>query len=203
MKVFTDERDVRAGRSRIIGVRAANGPSESAQTTAYLDVVESPAGPLAFAIDDERALLRLRFLEGRYRRTIEEDLTGEGFRLVQDRGRTARTREELLEYAAGARRTFDAPLALVGSVWQVAVWRALTRIPFGETRSYAQVAAMIGRPNAARAVGRANATNRLPLVVPCHRVVGANGSLIGFGGGLHLKARLLEHEACALAGTRR
>ena len=72
---------------------------------------------------------------------------------------------------------------------------ALTQIPYGETRTYAQVATMVGRPGAARAVGRANATNRLPLVVPCHRVVGANGSLTGFAGGTHIKERLLTHEA--------
>jgi len=70
----------------------------------------------------------------------------------------------------------------------------LTRIPFGQTRTYGEVAALIGRPEAARAVGRANATNRLPLVIPCHRVLDADGSLTGFGGGLHLKVRLLAHE---------
>jgi O-6-methylguanine DNA methyltransferase len=80
------------------------------------------------------------------------------------------------------------------------VWGALTRIPFGETRSYAEVAAMVGSPGAARAVGRANATNRLPLVVPCHRVIAADGTLGGFNGGLHLKERLLEHEKRVLAG---
>jgi len=108
-------------------------------------------------------------------------------------------REELSEYAAGRRVTFEAPLALDGSEWQRVVWRELTRIPFGETRSYAEVAAMVGRRKAARAVGRANATNRLPVVVPCHRVIGADGSLTGFAGGTHLKTRLLEHEARVLA----
>ena len=106
-----------------------------------------------------------------------------------------------MEYAAGTRRTFDVPFVLTGSEWQKAVWRALTHIPFGETRSYAEVAEMVGRPKAARAVGKANATNRLPLVVPCHRVIGASGSLTGFAGGLHLKTRLLEHEAWVLAGV--
>ena len=99
------------------------------------------------------------------------------------------------------RRTFEVPFVLTGSEWQKAVWRALTQIPFGETRSYAEVAEMVGRPKAARAVGKANATNRLPVVVPCHRVIGADGSLTGFAGGLHLKTRLLEHEARVLAGA--
>jgi len=106
---------------------------------------------------------------------------------------------ELQEYYAGTRREFDVPFVLTGSEWQKAVWRALTRIPFGETRSYAEVAAMVGRKGAARAVGRANATNRLPVVVPCHRVIGTDGSLTGFAGGTHLKTRLLEHEARVLA----
>ncbi len=170
---------------------------------AYVDIVESPAGPLAFATDDRGALLWLQLTEGEYGRTVEQELEREDFDLHQDRDATAQAREELLEYAAGTRRTFDVPFVLSGSEWQKAVWRALTRIPFGETRSYAEVAEMVGRPKAARAVGKANATNRLPLVVPCHRVIGANGSLTGFAGGLHLKTRLLEHEARVLAGATR
>jgi methylated-DNA-[protein]-cysteine S-methyltransferase len=75
------------------------------------------------------------------------------------------------------------------------VWSELCRIPFGEVRTYAQIAKAIGRPAAARAVGRANATNRIPIIIPCHRVIGADGSLTGFGGGLELKARLLSFES--------
>lgn len=168
---------------------------------AYVETVESPAGPLAFAVDERGALILLKFTEGEYESTIEQDLEREGFEVERDRGRTARAREELLEYSAGERRTFDLPLAFVGSEWQQAVWRALTRIPFGETRSYAEVAAMAGRKGAARAVGRANSTNRLALVVPCHRVIGADGSLTGFAGGIHLKTRLLDHETRVLAGA--
>lgn len=167
---------------------------------AYVDTIESPAGPLAFATDDRGALLWLQFAEGDYERTVEQGLEREGFDLEQDREITAGARTELLEYCAGVRRDFDVPFVLIGSEWQRAVWKALTLIPFGETRSYAEVAAMVGRPRAARAVGRANATNRLPLVVPCHRVIGADGSLTGFAGGTHLKIRLLEHETRALAG---
>ena len=166
---------------------------------AYVETIESPAGPLAFATDDRGALLWLQFTDGEYERTVEQELEREGFNLVQDRDITARVRSELLEYSAGARREFDVPLVLVGSEWQKAVWKALTRIPFGETRSYAEIAAMVGSKEAARAVGRANATNRLPLVVPCHRVIGADGSLAGFTGGTHLKTKLLEHEARVVA----
>lgn len=162
---------------------------------AYLETVASPAGPLTFAVDDAGALLQLAFLNGGDERTIEEELRRDGFALGRDRGRTAAAREQIREYAAGTRRAFDLPLAPTGSAWQRTVWEALTRIPFAETRSYGQVAALVGRPRAARAVGRANALNRLPLVVPCHRVVGANGTPMGFAGGARLKTLLLAHEA--------
>lgn len=162
---------------------------------AYLETVDSPAGPLAFAVDDAGALVRTQFVEGRYVTSIEWELERAGYRLARDERHTAPARAQLLEYHQGARRVFDLPLALAGSDWQRRIWLELTRIPFGETRSYGEMAAQIGRPLAARAVGRANATNPLPLVVPCHRLIGANGSLTGFGGGLDLKAKLLAHEA--------
>lgn len=165
---------------------------------AYVETVESPAGPLVVAVDEEGALLWLQFAEGDYEFTVEGELGEEGYRVEEDPRRTARAREELLEYHAGDRREFDLPVVFRGTEWQKAVWRALTRIPYGETRTYGEIAAMVGRPRSSRAVGRANATNRLPLVVPCHRVIGANGSLTGFAGGTHLKVRLLEHEARVL-----
>jgi O-6-methylguanine DNA methyltransferase len=161
---------------------------------AFVATIEEGPGPFAFAVDEEGALVWLQFLDGDYARTIEEELARAGYEAVPDWERTARARQELLEYCRGERQTFTLPLRLDGTDWQVAVWQALTRIPFGETRTYGQIAAELGRPAAARAMGRANATNHIPLVVPCHRVVGANGSLTGFEGGLHIKARLLEHE---------
>ena len=160
----------------------------------YVDTVESPAGELAFAVDGEGALVALHFVEGDGYVEMEEAMEDEGFVPLRDEGRTAGAREELREYYAGARREFGLPLALVGSEWQKAVWMELTRIPYGETRSYGEIADRLDRPTAARAVGRANATNRLPLVVPCHRVIAADGTLGGFNGGLHLKERLLAHE---------
>jgi O-6-methylguanine DNA methyltransferase len=162
---------------------------------AYLDTVDSPAGPLAFAVDEAGALLRSQFVDGHYLISIEQELERAGYHLAQERRRTAQAREQLLDYHHGDRRVFDLPLALVGTEWQRRIWLALTYIPFGETRSYGELAAQLDRPHAARAVGRANATNPLPLVVPCHRLIGANGALTGFGGGLDLKARLLAHEA--------
>ncbi|HZG63416.1 MAG TPA: methylated-DNA--[protein]-cysteine S-methyltransferase [Rubrobacteraceae bacterium] len=168
---------------------------------AYVEAIESPAGPLVLAVNDAGALLWLQLAEGDYELTVEQELEREGFEVEREPSRTARACEELMEYCAGTRREFGLPLAVVGTEWQKAVWEALTRIPFGETRSYAEIAAMAGRPKAARAVGRANATNRLPVVVPCHRVIGADGSLSGFTGGTHLKTWLLEHEARVLAGA--
>ena len=168
---------------------------------AYLDEIASPAGPLAFAVDEGGALIRLHFVESNHGPVIEEDLEDEGYSVETDRKKTAPVRGELAEYAQGNRRTFDVPLAFSGSEWQKAVWTELTRIPFGETRSYGEVADALGRPGAARAVGSANARNVLPLVVPCHRVIAADGTLGGFNGGLHLKERLLEHER--MVGTAR
>ena len=166
---------------------------------AFVATIESPAGPLTFATDERGALIWLQFADGEYKRTVEQELEREDFSVEQDEDITAVARAQLQEYYARTRQKFDVPFVLTGSEWQKAVWQALTRIPFGETRSYAEVAAMVGRPKAARAVGRANATNRLPVVVPCHRVIGADDSLAGFAGGTYLKTRLLEHEARVLA----
>ena len=167
----------------------------------YVDEIDSPAGPLAFAVNEDGALMRLHFLESDYGPVMEEELEGEGYALEADEARTAGARTELTEYVNGRRKTFDAPLAFVGSEWQKAVWMDLTLIPFGETRSYGEIADALGRPGAARAVGRANASNVLPVVVPCHRVIAADGTLGGFNGGLHLKERLLEHERNVLAAA--
>jgi methylated-DNA-[protein]-cysteine S-methyltransferase len=107
---------------------------------------------------------------------------------------------QLEEYFAGKRRDFDLPLNLDGTEFQQRVWRALTEIPYGETRSYGELAKRIGNPNASRAVGLANGRNPVSIVVPCHRVIGADGSLTGYGGGLPRKQWLLAHEG--LGGQR-
>ena len=103
-------------------------------------------------------------------------------------------RAELRRYFAGESADFSTPLALNGSGFTRAVWAELQRIPAGETRCYGQIALLIGQPSAARAVARANGANQIALVVPCHRVIGADGSLTGYGGGLWRKQRLLEIE---------
>ncbi len=108
------------------------------------------------------------------------------------------TLTQLEEYFAGTRRTFDLPLDLSGTPFQVRAWSALAEIPYGRTVSYGEQARRLGVPRAVRAVGAANGRNPLPIVLPCHRVIGAGGSLTGYGGGLELKRWLLDHEAGAV-----
>jgi methylated-DNA-[protein]-cysteine S-methyltransferase len=106
---------------------------------------------------------------------------------------------QLKEYLAGTRREFDLPLSAEGTDFQKSVWKALRYIPYGETRSYKQVAEMIGQPNASRAVGRANNQNPIMILIPCHRVIAANGNLAGYAGGLEIKVKLLELEKTYVA----
>lgn len=109
----------------------------------------------------------------------------------------ARGRAELLEYLTGARRAFDLPLDPRGTPFQRRVWSALADIPYGQTVTYGELARRVGCPQGSRAVGQANHRNPLPILLPCHRVVGANGALTGYGGGLELKRFLLELEGSA------
>jgi methylated-DNA-[protein]-cysteine S-methyltransferase len=111
----------------------------------------------------------------------------------------ADVRRQLNEYFAGDRDSFDVPMHLDGSAFQRTVWHALTEIPYGQTISYGELARRIGRPDLARAVGTANGQNPIAVIVPCHRVIGANGKLVGYGGGLDNKRRLLELESGVLS----
>ncbi|MDO4539479.1 MAG: methylated-DNA--[protein]-cysteine S-methyltransferase [Syntrophomonadaceae bacterium] len=108
-----------------------------------------------------------------------------------------RAARQLEQYFAGERREFDLPLAPAGTEFQRRVWSALQTIPYGETRSYGEIAAQTGNPKACRAVGMANNRNPIAIIIPCHRVIGADGSLTGYGGGVPMKSRLLELEAGA------
>ena len=114
----------------------------------------------------------------------------------------AQAQTELRDYFAGTLRSFTAPLDLRGTPFQRAVWKAVFAVPFGETRGYGEIAVALGKPAAARAVGHANGSNPLPIIVPCHRLVGADGALRGYGGGLPIKRWLLEHERATLATSR-
>ncbi|MFK7691309.1 methylated-DNA--[protein]-cysteine S-methyltransferase [Paenibacillus sp. HJGM_3] len=117
-----------------------------------------------------------------------------GALLIEDPSRMAPYAEQLLEYLEGRRTAFTLPFDLRGTAFQTSVWRALAQIPFGETRSYSDIAASIGSPAATRAVGTANGANPVPIVIPCHRVIGKNATLTGFRGGLNVKEQLLRLE---------
>jgi methylated-DNA-[protein]-cysteine S-methyltransferase len=141
----------------------------------------TPLGPMTVASDGTavtHVLFGTHVLEGRAAPT---ELTN-------------RTANELQEYLAGKRTAFDIPLAPAGTEFQRAVWKALQNIPYGQTRSYADIAAVVGNPKATRAVGSANNRNPIAVLIPCHRVVGSNGKLTGYAGGLALKQRLLDLE---------
>ncbi len=117
---------------------------------------------------------------------------------VRDKAAVNAAAIQIQEYFAGRRRHFSIPLALEGTPFQVRVWKALTEIPYGQTRTYGDIARLIGAPAAVRAVGLANGQNPLPIVVPCHRVIGKDGSLTGYGGGLNIKRALLDLERGSL-----
>ncbi|TYT25321.1 methylated-DNA--[protein]-cysteine S-methyltransferase [Luteimonas viscosa] len=149
--------------------------------------VDSPVGPLFLAADDA-GLRAIEFRDNRHPVRRGDDWQ-EG-----DNAVLRMARHQLGEYFAGTRRTFDLPLSPHGTDFQRNVWTTLATIPYGETVSYAQLAARVGRPGASRAVGAANGRNPLPIVLPCHRVIGADGALTGFGGGLPTKQYLLKLE---------
>lgn len=157
--------------------------------------LETPLGAMV-AIASDDALWLLEFADRRglpgQRKTLAR-IAPRGARGGEN-ALLRRVAEQLGEYFEGTRRDFDLPLALVGSPFQREAWDALLRIPYGETRSYGQQAALLARPEAVRAVARANGENRLAIVVPCHRVVGADGRLTGYGGGVARKRWLLDHE---------
>lgn len=153
----------------------------------YYCYVPSPIGDLLVAGDADE-LEFVGFPSGKMRRDPEKDW-------IFNEEPFAAARRQLDEYFAGNRKDFDLPLKLSGTDFQVQVLEELLKIPYGETTSYGDIARRIGRPKAVRAVGAANGRNPLPIVVPCHRVIGSHGDLTGFGGGLDTKAALLRLEA--------
>jgi methylated-DNA-[protein]-cysteine S-methyltransferase len=155
--------------------------------TMYYCYHDTPIGELLLA-GDEQALCLIGFPKGKMRHDPETDWIYKE-KPFREAGR------QLDEYFSGARREFDLPLKLDGTEFQLLVLNELRRIPYGDTTSYRDIAERIGRPTAVRAVGAANGRNPLPIVVPCHRVVGASGDLTGFGGGLDTKEALLRLEA--------
>ncbi|MGK2926770.1 MAG: methylated-DNA--[protein]-cysteine S-methyltransferase [Lysobacterales bacterium] len=148
--------------------------------------IDSPIGEILIAGDDD-GLHYIGFPEGKGRIEPSDGWT-------RNDAAFADAARQLAEYFAGERRSFDLKLAPHGTRFQLAVLQALQGIPYGETRSYADIARTVGNPKAVRAVGAANGRNPLPIVIPCHRVIGSNGSLTGFGGGIETKRFLLHLE---------
>jgi len=153
----------------------------------YYCYFDTPIGELLLAGEAD-SLSMIGFPKGAMRRDPETDW-------IYNEAPFETVRRQLGEYFAGERKNFDLALSLSGTEFQVAVLEALQKIPYGETISYGAVAKLIGRPKAVRAVGAANGRNPIPIIVPCHRVIGSSGDLTGFGGGLDTKAALLRLEA--------
>jgi methylated-DNA-[protein]-cysteine S-methyltransferase len=162
------------------------------------ETIDSPIGALQIAFDEEGALTRINFES----RPLLPAMRGPLFAPkhqpnVRRRGRDAGVRrvvDELDEYFAGKRTSFSVATRPHGTPFQLRVWRALEAIPYGETISYAELAERIGNPTAVRAVGAANGANPIPVIIPCHRVIGSSGKLVGYGGGLDRKETLLALE---------
>jgi methylated-DNA-[protein]-cysteine S-methyltransferase len=158
--------------------------------SSYWDVIESPFSDFAAWVDEKGRLVRF-YLSAKGAAKVDP-LARRNARALGD------VRRQVSEYAKGKRRDFEFELAAEGPAFHKQVWNALCDIPFGATTSYGAIAKKIGYPKAARAVGAANGANPIALVVPCHRVIGSDGSLTGYAGGLPLKRKLLEHEARVL-----
>jgi methylated-DNA-[protein]-cysteine S-methyltransferase len=153
--------------------------------------MKSPIGPLMLA-GDERGLGMVHFMTGRRPKSPQRDWT-------EDKAPFKEAIRQLEAYFDGKLKDFELPLILDGTSFQLLVWNNLRKIPYGETISYGQLAKRIGRPDAARAVGLANGSNPIPIIIPCHRVIGSNGDLTGFGGGLPVKKKLLALESRQLS----
>lgn len=158
----------------------------------FYDTFPTPVGDFSVALNASGAIIATAFgglAELRERFTADE--------IVHEPARAANVRREVLEYFGKKRRKFTVELMPSGTPFQQSVWSALQRIPLGETRSYGQLATDLGKPDAARAIGRANATNPICLIIPCHRVIGGDGSLTGYAFGEDIKRQLIAHEQAA------
>jgi methylated-DNA-[protein]-cysteine S-methyltransferase len=154
----------------------------------FFDVLDAPFGAVTPVVDENGRLLEL------WTSDATAKLTGAS----RDKEKVAPVKEQLMLYFDRKLTSFSLPLALNGSPFQMQVWHLLLEIPYGQTRTYGDLAHRLGMPEAARAVGRANATNPIAIVVPCHRVIGASGDLTGYAGGVDVKRKLLEIESGGL-----
>ena len=168
-------------------------------TTGFYCHHKTPVGILLLA-GDGNTLWRIAFADpatGQAQTLADCGLTAQAGTWTKNPQAFDRVMSELDEYFAGTRQQFDLELLPAGTAFQQKVWQTLQTIPYGQTRSYLDVATAMGQPRAARAVGMANNRNPLPIVIPCHRVIGKNGQLVGFGGGLAVKRQLLQLEAAS------
>lgn len=188
---FDSDSGFRAAFTRVFGDTPGQARDKALLTATWL---ETPLGPM-LAIGGDAGLELLEFVD---RRALETELRelrrSLGAIVPGDHPVLAQTRQELREYFAGTRQRFTMRLNQRGSEFQLKAWQALCRIPFGETRSYSDMAREVGSPAAVRAIGRVNGQNRIAIVIPCHRVIRSDGSLCGYGGGRWRKHWLLEHE---------
>jgi methylated-DNA-[protein]-cysteine S-methyltransferase len=163
--------------------------------TLRLSEIETPVGQLLAALDSGGIVRRIAFVRDTPIAAVAQAVSrGEGESAVWEPAAGEELARELAEYFEGERRTFDLAIDPRGAAFDLRVWDALREVPYGQTVSYGDLAARIGEPGAARAVGRAAALNPIPILVPCHRVVGAHGKLTGYGGGLDAKQKLLALE---------
>ncbi len=160
----------------------------------WLHTLPGPFAPIQAAFDRLGRVVYLGFVGHEPRVRLLAALEARAESLERDPAVTESLARQLTEYFAGSRRTFDLPLALEGTAFRSRVWEALLRIPYGETRTYRELARQLGDPGASRAIGGANGSNPVSILVPCHRVIGASGSLVGYAGGTRLKACLLRLE---------
>jgi methylated-DNA-[protein]-cysteine S-methyltransferase len=165
----------------------ASGTQMERISAIFYTTMESPVGPLLLA-GNAHGLRSVSFEKSNRAERMKSAWK-------EDKAPFAEVIRQLRAYFGGKLKEFDVPLALEGTEFQLSVWRALRTIPYGETISYGQLAERIGNPKAVRAVGLANGANPIPIIVPCHRVIGSNGSLTGFGGGLVNKKKLLALES--------
>jgi AraC family transcriptional regulator of adaptative response/methylated-DNA-[protein]-cysteine methyltransferase len=189
---FESDSSFRDAFQRVFG--ASPGRARN-QGVLVVNMLETPLGPMV-AIAGDEGLELLEFVD---RRALERELTAMRAKLKSaivpgEHPALAVTAAQLREYFDGARQTFELPIRQRGSEFQLGVWRALCDIPYGTTTSYGEIARRIGSPGAVRAVGTTNGRNQIAIVVPCHRVIGADGSLSGYGGGRWRKQWLLDHE---------
>ena len=189
---YESDSGFREAFARIFGETPGRAREKALLTATWID---TPLGPMVAVASGDR----LEMLEFVDRRALEAELNAMRRKVGSvvvpgDNPVLQRTRQQLGEYFAGTRTMFDIPLKMRGSEFQLNAWNALCEIPYGETRSYSDMARRVGSPGAVRAIGRVNGQNQIAIVVPCHRVIRTDGSLCGYGGGKWRKQWLLDHE---------